>query len=293
MKHKVRVGPAGWSYKDWNGIVYPEKPGPKFDPLAFLAGFFDTIEINSSFYRPPSASASKAWAKRVAHNKEFKFTAKLYQRFTHERGEATAEDEKLFREGIDRLAEAGRLGALLLQFPWSFKNTEQERDYLSGLLDRFKDYPLVVEVRHASWNDPAVYQSFELRGVGFCNIDQPLFSRSIKPSARATSQIGYVRLHGRNYENWFRENAAPHDRYDYLYSLEELEPWVDKIKKVSADAEETYVVTNNHFRGKGVVNALEIKSLLAGEKVPGPALLANEYPRLKESMVLVDSRTLF
>jgi uncharacterized protein YecE (DUF72 family) len=179
-------------------------PGSKFDPLEYLATYFDTIEINSSFYRPPAASSSRAWTRRVTHNRNFRFTAKLYQRFTHDRGQATAEDEKTFREGIDPLVEAGKFGALLLQFPWSFKNTEEERDYLSALLDRFRDYPLVVELRHASWNEPAIYQSFERRGVGFCNIDQPLFARSIKPSARTTSRVGYVRLHGRNYENWFR-----------------------------------------------------------------------------------------
>src|SRR5262245_12880673 len=282
MKHKILIGPAGWSYKDWKGIVYPPKAGSKFDELAYIANFFDTIEINSTFYRPPAPSSSKSWAKRVAHNPAFKFTAKLYQRFTHERGEATKDDEKIFREGIDPLIDAEKLGALLLQFPWSFKNTEEERDYLSALIDRFKDYPLVVELRHASWNEPAVYQSFGRRGVGFCNIDQPLFKRSIKPSSRATSPVGYVRLHGRNYGNWFREKAAPSDRYDYLYSIDELEPWVDKIKTVARDAEETYVVTNNHFRGKGVVNALEIKAMLGGEKVPGPTSLIDEYPRVKE-----------
>lgn len=293
MKHTIRVGPAGWVYKDWNGIVYPGKPGAKFDPLEYLAGYFDTIEINSSFYRPPAASSSKAWVKRVAHNRDFKFTAKLYRQFTHERGKATTEDEKIFRQGIEPMVEAGKLGALLIQFPWSFKNSDDERDYLSDLLDRFNDYPLVVELRHASWNEAAVFQSFERRGVGFCNIDQPLFARSIKPSARATSRVGYVRLHGRNYENWFRADAAPHDRYNYLYSLDELEPWVDKIKKVSAHSEESYVVTNNHFRGKGVVNALEIKAMLEGGRVPGPALLVEEYPRATESIVASGQADLF
>jgi uncharacterized protein YecE (DUF72 family) len=285
VKKEIRVGPAGWSYKDWNGIVYPLKAGSKFDPLSYLASFFDTIEINSSFYRPPAATSSKSWVRRVAHNPAFKFTAKLYQVFTHERGKATREDEDLFRAGIEPLVEASKLGALLLQFPWSFKNTETNRDYLSSLLDRFKDYPLVVELRHSSWNEPPVYESFERRGVGFCNIDQPLFARSIKPSARATSPVGYVRLHGRNYQTWFSESASSADRYNYLYSVEELQPWVDKIEKVAASAEETYVVTNNHFRGKGVVNALEIKAQLQGEKVPGPASLVTEYPRLKETVV--------
>lgn len=293
MKHKILVGPAGWSYKDWGGIVYPAGAGSKFDPLAYLSSFFDTIEINSTFYRPPASSASKSWARRVAGNRDFKFTAKLYRKFTHERGEATIDDERAVRDGLDPLMDAGVFGALLLQFPWSFKNTDEERDYLSELLDRFNRYPLVVELRHASWNEPAVYQSFERRGVGFCNIDQPLFARSIKPSARATSRVGYVRLHGRNYENWFRETAAPHDRYDYLYTPEELEPWVEKIKKVSHDAEETYVVTNNHFRGKGVVNALEIMAMLKEERVPGPPTLIDEYPRVEQSMIPAAQSSLF
>src|SRR6266480_6231370 len=108
-KNQIRIGPAGWSYKDWEGVVYPAKPSGKFDPLAYLAGFFDTIEINSSFYGPPAASTTSAWLKRVVHNPEFVFTAKLYQVFTHQRGRATAEDEKAFREGIEPLANAGKL----------------------------------------------------------------------------------------------------------------------------------------------------------------------------------------
>jgi uncharacterized protein YecE (DUF72 family) len=284
MAKQIRVGPAGWSYDDWKGLVYPPDAGSKFDELAFIADFFDTIEINSSFYRPPSSRVSSSWARRVAHNPKFKFTAKLYKRFTHERGKATDADDRAFRAGIDPLANAAKLGALLLQFPWSFKNTNSDREYLERLIEQFKQYPLVVELRHGSWNKPEIYEMFEERSVGFCNIDQPIFSRSIKPSARATSRVGYIRLHGRNYENWFSENARPSDRYDYLYSPEELEPWIDNIRKVSKNAQETYVVTNNHFRGKGIVNALEIKSNLTGGKVPGPASLVEEYPRLKDSI---------
>jgi uncharacterized protein YecE (DUF72 family) len=286
MKSEIRVGPAGWSYDDWKGIVYPRNAGSKFDQLAYLASYFDTIEINSSYYRPPTAYMARSWVRRTEHNPDFRFTAKLFKRFTHERGKATAADETAFRSGIAPLASAGKLGALLLQFPWSFKNTEANLEYLEGLLKQFKQYPLVVELRHGSWNTPEVYEMFEEREVGFCNIDQPLFSRSIKPSARATSRIGYVRLHGRNYENWFSENASPADRYDYLYSPEELQPWVENIKRVAKRAQETYVVTNNHFRGKGIVNALEIKSQIAGEKVPGPASLIEEYPRIKDSIIV-------
>jgi len=284
MAKKIRIGPAGWSYRDWNGVVYPQNPGSRFDPLAYLSSFFDTIEINSSFYRPPAASTAKAWAKRVIQNPDFVFTAKLHRVFTHERGNATAEDEKLFREGIDPLAEAGRLGAVLVQFPWSFKNTDEDRAYLTKLIDRFKDYPLVLEVRHASWNTSLIQEALEKKGVGICNIDQPLFSKSIRPSALTTSQVGYIRLHGRNYQNWFREDAPRDERYNYLYSLDELEPWIVRIREVAAETKETYVITNNHFRGKAVVNALELKSTLEEKPVPGPAPLLELYPELANSV---------
>ncbi len=283
MTPNIKVGPAGWSYKDWEGIVYPQKPGARFDPLAYLARFFDTIEINTSFYRPPTSRTAKSWASRVADNQDFTFTAKLPRKFTHERGQATAADEKEFRDGLEPLAVEAKLGALLLQFPWSFKNTDEERQYLFNLIDRFKDYPLVLEVRHASWNQPAIYETLADLGVGICNIDQPLFSRSIRPSALTTSSIGYVRLHGRNYENWFRDKAVRDDRYNYLYSLDELEPWIANIKEVAAHTKETYVITNNHFRGQAVVNALEIKSTLQERRVVGPAPLFGGYPRLSDS----------
>ncbi len=282
MSNKIRIGPAGWSYRDWNGIVYPQNPGKGFDPLAYLAEYFDTIEINSSFYRPPSPKTAQSWAKRVAGNSSFVFTAKLHRLFTHERGKATLEDEKLFREGVQPLVDAEKLGALLIQFPWSFKNTEEERLYLMKLLDRFREYPLVIEVRHSSWNTSEVYETLEEKGVGICNIDQPLFSKSVRPTALTTSATGYVRLHGRNYQNWFREKAPRDERYNYLYSLEELEPWIARIREVATESKETYVVTNNHFQGKAVVNAIELKAVLEEPTVSVPRSLVVRYPRLGE-----------
>ena len=290
MIKKVHIGPAGWSYKDWEGVVYPKKAGSKFDPLSYLAQFFDTIEINSSFYRPPTSTTTKSWARRVADNSAFTFTAKLHRVFTHERGKATVEDEKAFREAMDPLVEAGKLGAILIQFPWSFKNTDEERAYLMRLLTQFQEYPLVLEVRHVSWNTPAIYEELEERGVGICNIDQPLFSKSIKPAAVTTSGIGYVRLHGRNYADWFREQAPRDDRYNYLYSLDELDPWITRIKEVAKQTRESYVITNNHFLGKAVVNALEIKSILAGKKVPAPLPLFEKYPQLEAVTVAAEVR---
>lgn len=279
----IRIGPAGWSYKDWEGVVYPPKPGKSFDPLAYLARFFNTIEINSSFYRPPSPSTAEAWARRVEQRKDFTFTAKLHRVFTHERGKSTKKDEKEFRQGMAPLVKAERLGALLLQFPWSFKNTDEDRLYLTKLLEQFHEYPLVLEVRHTSWNNESVYEWLEERGVGICNIDQPVFSRSIRPAALTTSPVGYVRLHGRNYQNWFRDKAPRDERYNYLYSLDELDPWLMRIKQVARHTRETYVITNNHFRGQAVVNAVEIKAALEEKRVPAPEPLFEHYDRLEES----------
>ena len=279
----IRIGPAGWSYKDWEGVVYPQKPGKNFDPLEYLARFFNTIEINSSFYRSPTPSTTEAWVRRVEKNKEFTFTAKLHRVFTHERGKATREDEKAFRDGVEPLVKAAKLGAVLLQFPWSFKNTDEDRVYLTQLLERFREYPLVLEVRHTSWNNEHIYEWLEERAVGICNIDQPVFSRSIRPAAVTTSPVGYIRMHGRNYQDWFRDKAGRDERYNYLYTLDELDPWLDRIKQVAKHTRETYVITNNHFRGQAVVNAVEIKAALEEERVPAPEPLFQHYRRLEES----------
>ena len=273
----TRVGVAGWSYPDWEGIVYPKTP--RFDALAYLTRYFDTIEINSPFYRIPSAKTTSSWARRVTENSNFRFTLKLFQGFTHERN-AGIEDERAFKDALVPLIDAGVLGGVLLQFPWSFKNGPESRSYLSELFVRFDEYPLVLEVRHASWNDRQLYELLERRAVGFCNIDQPLIGRSIAPSDKATGPIGYVRLHGRNYHDWFREHAGRDARYDYLYSDDELDPWMDKISEVSENAAETYVITNNHFRGQAVVNALQIRSRVEGRAVKAPASLVEHYPVL-------------
>jgi uncharacterized protein YecE (DUF72 family) len=277
----TRIGPAGWSYKDWWGIVYPAKRPRGFHELSFLARYFDAIEINVTFYRPLSAKTAAAWLEHVANNQNFRFTAKLWRGFTHDRN-ATPADEHEFKEGLVPLVEAGRLGVLLLQFPWSFRNTAENRDFLARLRERFAEYPLVLEVRHASWSEPGTLDLLEQLDLGLCNIDQPLFKRSIGPAALATSGIGYVRLHGRNYQSWFTENKHAGERYDYLYSLRELEPWIDRIKTVEHTTKETYVVTNNHYLGKAVVNAIEISSILSGEPMTAPPLLLEKYPELKD-----------
>lgn len=290
----IRIGTAGWSYKDWEGIFYP--PGREHrrqHQLEYLARFFDTAEINTSFYGPLKPELARLWCRKVAAvNPRFLFTAKLYRAFTHsplavmEPTSAatinpTDEDEVRTREGLDAIASEGRLGALLIQFPVSFKNTPLNREYLDRLLRQFIEYPSVIEVRDSSWNNPDTLTAFTQKNVGFCNIDQPLLGRSLGPTEHVTGAIGYVRLHGRNYDQWF-DSDNRNDRYNYLYKEGELQSWKERIENVAERAQTTYVITNNHFESKSGVNALELKALLTGQRVPAPPTLIKKYPELRK-----------
>jgi uncharacterized protein YecE (DUF72 family) len=281
---KLYVGTAGWSYADWNGIVYPTSARGDFHPLDVLSGWFNTVEINASFYRPPLATHAEAWVRRVSGLDDFQFTAKLWQRFTHQRESWPAPGEiEVYKHGVAPLVEAGRLGALLAQFPWSFRRTPENRTWLARMADCFAGYPLVVEVRHTSWDRPEVFEGLRERGIAFCNIDQPVIGDSIGPSAHVTAPLAYVRFHGRNYENWFREGAGQNERYDYLYSEDELKPWLGRLKQIQAQSRSLYVVTNNHFQGQAVVNALEIYAALGAAKYAQlPPGLLHAYPRLRQ-----------
>jgi uncharacterized protein YecE (DUF72 family) len=290
---RIRVGTAGWSYKDWDGIFYPAgMQRRKQHPLEILARCFDVVEVNTSFYGHIKPELAKVWLRKAGEvNPRFMFTAKLHRSFTHSplavmepTSAATIhpndEDERLAREGLDALAATGKLGALLIQFPVSFKNTSLNREYLETLLRQFIEYPRVVEVRHSSWDNPGTLREFEQKNVSFCNIDQPQIGRSLDATEHVTAPVGYVRLHGRNYDQWF-EAEKGEDRYNYLYSGPELAGWKDKIDRMAAKAEVTYVITNNHFEGKAGVNALQLKHMLSGDRVRAPESLLKHYPELK------------
>jgi uncharacterized protein YecE (DUF72 family) len=288
----ILIGTAGWSYKDWEGIVYPANLRRTQHPVEYMAQYFDLIEINTSFYGHIKPEQGKLWAqKAAAANPDFVFTAKLNRAFTHSPiavVEATSsatirptnEDESLAKQGLDSIAGEGRLGALLAQFPVSFKNTEENRDYLGALLHRFSAYPLAVEIRHQSWNVAETLRDFAQKGVAFCNIDQPVMGRSLPPTTHVTSSIGYVRLHGRRYDQWFTAEV-PHDRYNYLYTHDELAGWKSRIEQIAENAEKTFVVTNNHFKGKAAANALELKHMLSRRPVRAPETLVRAYPQLE------------
>jgi len=289
----ILIGTAGFSYKDWEGTVYPKDlKRLKIHPLEYLAQFFGCCEINTSFYGHIRPETGKHWAAMVsAVNPRFLFTAKLNQAFTHsplaavqptsaETLRPLPEDETLAKAGLDSLATAGRLGALLIQFPISFKNTPENQTYLNKLLKRFSEYPRVLEIRHSTWNVPNFFVQLAQQGVGFANIDQPLLGKALRPTDYVTSHVGYVRLHGRNYKDWF-DSEQRTDRYNYLYTRKELEGWAERVKTVSKSTEKTFVITNNHPDGKAAVSALEIAHLLTGEKVKSPETLVEKYPQLK------------
>lgn len=289
----LRIGTAGFSYKDWEGVVYPlDLKKRKIHPLAYLAQFFDCCEINTSFYGHIRPNAGRDWCRMVnAVNPNFMLTAKLYQGFTHAPHgtkppspfnlTVEAKEETMAREGLDALAAEGKLGAVLMQFPISFKNADDTRDYLFKLIGKFKQYPLVLEIRHASWNDRDLLARLAEEGVGFCNIDQPRLGASLRATEHVTSPVGYVRLHGRNYKEWFQADNR-NDRYNYLYKPSELKGWAEKIRGVEQKSERTFAITNNHYKGQAAVNALELKSMLSGKKVKAPETLAQAYRDLKE-----------
>ena len=308
----LHIGTSGWSYPTgkgtWNGLFYPagrsKKAGTKdFDELRFYAEHFDTVEVNSTFYGQPRAEVTGAWAARTTPG--FEFSVKLYQKFTHPKmfreaarksapgtggallellAQVTQSDIDEFRAGIEPLAVAGKLGAVLAQFPASFKAAPDSRDYLSALLDALGDYPVAVELRHKSWSDDQGGTLDLLNGHGsaFVQIDEPKFRLSIRQNFLPNVKtFYYMRLHGRNAANWWH-HAASEDRYNYLYSATELQEFSDVAGAAAALVKKSYAYTNNHFASKSVVNAVMLKAQL-GQPIDGeyPESLIEHYPEIQ------------
>ena len=292
----IHIGTSGWNYPTgkgtWNGVFYPTRRPRGFDELAYYAEHFDTVEVNSTFYRMPEAAHAKSWQRRTPSG--FLFAVKLYQKFTHpdmylsragvSEWDLSRADVDLFRAGIAPLAESGKLAALLVQFPPSFHADPAMREYLSWLLGAFEGYPLAVELRHRSWSDGAAETTgiLDAAGAAWTRIDEPKFESSIRQTlaSPAGSGLAYFRLHGRNAAAWW-EHDASEDRYDYLYSPAELAPFAEAVRQASAGGRRVVVFFNNHFSAKAVANAAILKHDL-GQLVPGdyPATMIDRYPDL-------------
>ena len=272
------IGPSGWSYEDWYGVVYPLRRPRGFKPLAYLAQFFNAVEVNSSFYRIPTARMTAAWVPLVP--REFRFAFKLTQIFTHQRDEFPAEsDVQAYTEALRPIRAAGLLGPVLMQFPWSFRYTSDAVAWLERLAAAFPELERFIEVRHSSWAQEDALAALRRVG-GYCNIDQPRLRACLGPSQHVFGPNAYVRLHGRNAQSWFADDVPSFERYNYLYSDEELREWVRRLEAMCAQAENVYLFANNHYRGQGPVNALELRALLEGGRVSVPDDLRNAYPRL-------------
>jgi uncharacterized protein YecE (DUF72 family) len=284
----IRFGVAGWDYADWSGTVYPAAVDRRFDRLAHISRFVDVVEINSTFYRPVAARVAASWLERTAGLEGFTFTAKAH-RFDADLAQAVA----AALSGLQPLFDGGKLAALLVQFPQAFHFTERSRTHLERLVELARGWPLAVEVRHASWADQAAPSWFAEHGVAWCVADQPQVGRGSLPLLpRVTSALGYLRLHGRNSGNWFRQGAGRDARYDYLYSPTELEQLADAARQMARSAEELIVVQNNHFRGQALVNALQLKHLVQEVRPRAPQELVEVFPELL-TMVAVERSRLF
>jgi uncharacterized protein YecE (DUF72 family) len=330
------IGTAGWSYPSppgaWTGIVYPARQGKtwrgtRFDELAWYAERFDTVEVNTSFYRVPSVDMTRKWAARTPAG--FAFSVKLFQKLTHPamfldrltkspdaktRAEETGatepvrfsgshnvarlaaqvsqDDVDAFKAAIDPLASAGKLGALLAQFPASFKADAPSRDYLAWLLETFRDHRVAVELRHRSWSDRLgdTLEILNASKAAFVQIDEPKFRTSIAQNFLPNvTGFYYLRLHGRNAKAWWKHDH-PAERYNYLYSKEELDPFVEIAEAVRTLVKKMYLYTNNHFEGKAVANALMMKQSL-GLPIEGayPPGFVERYPALAGVVSTIDA----
>jgi uncharacterized protein YecE (DUF72 family) len=308
---EVRVGTSGWNYPSgqgtWNGLFYPKTRSKRqgtgrFDELAFYAGHFNTVEVNSTFYGQPRADVTRGWAARTPPG--FDFSLKLYQKFTHPKmfkaaavqrapgsegelldllAQVTQSDVDDFRGGVEPLADAGKIGALLAQFPPSFKDSPQSRDYLAQLLRAFAEYPVAVELRHRSWSD-AIGDTLSLLnafGAAWVQIDEPKFRFSIRQNYLPNVKtFYYMRLHGRNAAQWWKHDNSE-DRYNYLYTAAELREFSETASAAKELVKKSYLYANNHFSSKSVVNAVMLKAQL-GQPIEGeyPESLLEKYPEL-------------
>lgn len=261
----VRVGTSGFSYPDWVGPFYP--PGlPSQEQLPYYSTYFETVELNFTFYKLPSEAQLELLARRVPEG--FDFSVKAHRSLTHESRE-TYPSVRNFLLGFSPLAERGMLGAVLFQFPYSFHLNEENLKYLRYVGAESRGFPLVIEFRNREWWNDSVLSYLDEERLGVCCVDEPTLEGLIRPAPLVFGEIGYVRFHGKRSDVWWTGDRE--SRYDYTYSKEELQGWLPLIEEMEGKARRVYIYLNNHPRGQAVTNALEIKELLgqAGQQGAG------------------------
>jgi uncharacterized protein YecE (DUF72 family) len=274
---RISVGVAGWSYPDWEGYVYPPRCG---DKLAYVAQFVDVMEINSTFYRPPDRKTVESWHRRTQSVAGFSFTAKLHQDITHH-GRLDPSTVRAFQEGFQPLSDAGRLRHLLAQFRYDFADSPPARDHLHRIREAFPSPPtLTLELRHVSWQEPPALEFLRSLGVNVATLDYPVARDSFRLRTCALGPHAYFRLHGRNAKAWFSQGAGRDETYNYLYNRTELGDIVKRALDLAEMTQSLVLVANNHYQGKEMVNALEIKAMIRSGRVPAPPPLIRRFPQL-------------
>jgi uncharacterized protein YecE (DUF72 family) len=297
VNQPLLIGTSGYSYpgpppKGWLGAFYPEPKPKRFDELQYYSRIFHTVEINSTFYRPPSITTTTEWVKKTSS--DFTFSLKLWQKFTHPIKIGRKSDEKWqpptqqdidqFRAGIEPIAAAGKLGALLLQYPTSFHCTPESIEQIERTLQVFYDYPKVVELRHNSWDERSgeIKALLEANRAGNVLIDEPKFSSSIRQGLETIGDIFYFRAHGRNAKAWWRPKES-WERYDYLYTRQEIKKIAARIESVTSapGTKKGFAFFNNHARANSAANAIMLSQELGlrPKSMPDEAMIA-KFPEL-------------
>jgi len=255
---EILVGTSGYSYDDWRGAFYPLQL-KKGDMLEYYAREFRYTEVNSTYYALPRQQAIAGLAERTPP--EFVFTVKAFKSLTHDRQSGVEVDAGKFRFSLAPLIETGKLGAVLLQFPYSFRCCQENCSYLARLGKLLEDLPLAAEFRHAGWESEAVWDLLKGLNIAYVAVDEPGLRGLVGCSTALTSSFGYVRFHGRNAGRWWQHEQA-YERYDYLYQEPELDEWVPRIHSLAQGADRIFVTFNNHYKGQAITNARMMQRML-------------------------------
>jgi uncharacterized protein YecE (DUF72 family) len=289
----ILIGCSGWSYDDWVGKFYPLKlAGKKGDWFSYYAQFFQTVEINSTFYRPPGELQVQSWIRKCRNLPGFEYSVKVPQLVTHKALVEADLERAIFwaasfeKNCVKPLAESGLLGGVLLQLSTYFKNESSSLDMLKDVLDALshQDYDYAVEFRHNSWLgesrkeiDPEALEVLSGRNVATVLVDGPGLQLSREMNA---ADHVYVRFHGRNCDIWYKEGKEDDhrlDRYDYLYRQEQLAPWVPCISQADLKASKVRAYFNNHARSKSVRNAFMLMDMLGIDHKPKEINLQDQF----------------
>ncbi len=251
----IRIGTSGYSFDDWKGNFYPPDI-EKGKMLDYYVRFFRTVEINSTYYRIPHPAVMANIVKKAPDG--FDFMVKVPQSFTHKRADLES-DVANFREAIKPFEESGKLSGLLAQFPYSFKFSPDGLDYISICRDAVAPNSLFVEFRHNGWVNRQMYDRLKAEKIGYVCVDEPQLPGLLNPDMFATTDTAYVRLHGRNKEQWWEGGPL---RYDYSYSEEELSQWKAKLEKIKGKVKRIYIYFNNCHLGQATANATQFTGML-------------------------------